>query len=131
MADRNSYRIWDKDNKRFLTRFAGANKTEIDHFSIDNHQYSGWGIDGYGGYKKCGEHVIYQQSTGRTDDNGKDIFDGDLIKGDNYGPYRVFWDDELCGWCSCCYSDSELISRYKSIEVVGNIFENPKYEGVQ
>ncbi len=131
MADRNSYRIWDKDNKRFLTRFAGANKTEIDEFSIEYCRYSGWADDGYGRSRKCGDSVVYQQSTGRTDDDGKEIFDGDLIKGDGYGPYRVFWDDDFCGWCSCCYSDSELISRYKSIEVVGNIFENPKYEGVQ
>ncbi len=126
MADRNSYRIWDKDNKRFLTRFAGANKTEIDEFSIEYCRYSGWADDGYGRSRKCGDHVIYQQSTGRTDDNCKDIFDGDLIRGDGYGPYWVIWDDSLSGWCAKTEFCNELISKYNSIVIVGNVLEEPK-----
>lgn len=55
---------------------------------------------------------------------GQEIYDDDLIKGDGYGPYPVFWDDGHCGWCSCCYSDAEPISTYKNIEVVGNVHDH-------
>ena len=77
------------------------------------------------------EEFVVQMFTGFKDDSGKEIYDGDLIKGDGYGPYRVFWDEKFGGWCSCCYSDAELISRYKSIKVVGHIFDGTEYEGVQ
>lgn len=72
---------------------------------------------------------IIQQFTTIKDDNNVDIYDGDLIKGDTYGPYRVFWDKKFGGWCSCCYSDSELIARYKSIVVTGHIKDGTEYEG--
>lgn len=72
---------------------------------------------------------VIQQFTGVLDEGGKEIYDGDLIKGNGYGPYRVF--EDKGAWCSCCYSDSEPIGTYNRIEVVGNIFDNPNYEGQQ
>jgi hypothetical protein len=66
------------------------------------------------------------QFTGRIDIHGKEAYDGDLIKGDGYGPYPIEWCDR--GFYSCsCYSDYDNIAMYETIEVVGTLVENPEY----
>jgi hypothetical protein len=125
------FRLWDEEQKEFS--YGRDFLLSLDGEVLFN--------NGFGGKSKCDYNCrdqVVQQYTNFRDLHDKEIYDGDLIMGNimvgakqGFGPYRVFWDDKKGGWCSCCYSDSELISTYKTIEVVGHIFDGTEYQGVK
>lgn len=78
------------------------------------------------------------QYTGLTDKNGGKIFEGDIVrenlKGLKLMERKVVWDKEEGAWMS----ESESGVRYgignansQSLEVIGNIFDNPELIGDQ
>jgi uncharacterized phage protein (TIGR01671 family) len=75
------------------------------------------------------------QFTGLLDKNGKEIYEGDIIKyfqpySNKWDTHIVLWDEKFAGfgmfeynneWCK----ESDWL-KIKEIEIIGNIYENPE-----
>lgn len=90
-----------------------------------------------------GRKLIWERSTGLTDKNGKEIYEGDIIQEtiladdttDGTYRYEVYWDEDMLCWSinGISYIDyhlrDDLWETNASREVIGNIHENPELIG--
>lgn len=85
--------------------------------------------------KYCNEFELLQY-TGIKDKNEKEIYEGDIFVRDNH-KFTVIYDDtrfigvdgDRSGNGYCCYVDSCYKDGNSSLEVIGNIYENPELRG--
>jgi uncharacterized phage protein (TIGR01671 family) len=79
-----------------------------------------------------GNGVVLMQYTGLRDKNGREIYEGDILRVDwndarylvhNIGP--VIWDDDNACWQLGEGGSPKSDSR-QCMEVIGNIYENPE-----
>jgi uncharacterized phage protein (TIGR01671 family) len=68
------------------------------------------------------------QFTGLTDKNGKEIYEGDILKGSYTNPLLVVYDNGAFCFENNLQSGSDRLHQMRTerLRIIGNIYENPE-----
>lgn len=117
------FRAWDSIEKEMITR------TDILHNCTFNESDNGFHMGRTG---KNGDWSSFEimQFTGLKDKNGKEIYEGDIVKGKCYGhEYTVEVKYFGGGFAPFAEHDEKVCITFDSVkgtEVIGNIYEHPE-----
>lgn len=125
------FRAWNKEKKIMCydnedntkEYFDGINSTEIGfinyRLSIPKDD-SDW-------YFRSRYDVM--QYTGLKDNNGKEIYERDIVQFDSFRDFTERYEVEYTSYGEWGIGVHRLAMRFKACEVIGNIYENPELLG--
>ena len=128
------FRAWDVHEKKMFTNdqliIWNGNVYANDNSELNVNNLKGWSID----------EKYLMQSTGLKDKNGKEIFEGDIVKykaGCNTFTEEVAYDKNFAGFgvrdanANIIFTFGELAEDIDlhSLEAIGSIYENPELLG--
>lgn len=131
------FRAWDKKGKQMINYISSLNFKNQNFISI----VSEYDLDVHNGenlghYERHVSEVEVMQFTGLQDKNGKEIYEGDIVKiPDDYEEYGFMAGEkrEVYYFDACFRFKPKTESRGHTLEddmdlceVIGNIYENPE-----
>ena len=118
------FRIWDTENKEML---------KVQELDFEPTFYGGRIAirpDQYNDYFDT-EDMILMQYTGLKDKNGKEIYEGDILRFNEVDTAIVEWNEKYAYFMvrpiQDYYFDSDVLGHaieYNNAEIIGNIYEN-------
>ena len=123
------FRAWCEEREKFLQN---QSEVRIEINSPNILKYNPL----TGGYYAT-DKIVLMQYTGLKDKNGKEIYEGDIILTvatsdypEDTGIKKVIWNDDWFQFQTIIHDNGYglplLWGGYKSLEVIGNIYENPE-----
>ena len=121
------FRVWDKHRNKMNHRVLVGDCDE----NSDNYTCPVIWIDEEQKWKHFDDYDCIMQSTGLKDKNGKEIFESDILYGNDGEDFWniVEYDKENAKWVRSdvyCNSVLDLSDGIETLKVVGNIYENPE-----
>ena len=122
------FRAWDKIDEKMLY----PKNTQLVYHGESSD--TGWTALQYGRYSETKNHIILLQFAGLHDKNGKEIYEGDIVKikfgippkDRKKGNWTFDTEIKVVEWDKYLHGFISLIPPKEDIEVIGNIFESPE-----